>query len=252
VLDPVSTTPQAASPRPKSPAVGFKFNEVMQGFYRRGDLVNLPIRADFNAVIDDLNAFLVNPLRPVEITGKVWLTRDASASSVEYQATGTLNLLKRIDTLDAVEGLLTEWQSRPTQRSREERERDIDVLLQELQQHGSRYEMDYNLTLDGPDGPLTFAGVKKIYGGLITAAWVQTTTLEVTISDDAWTGTGKMHVHLADFLTRQLPSFTVTGTSDDVRIAWAFGRFFRFFFGALRQVYLPRVETLDPFGDRTR
>jgi hypothetical protein len=59
-----------------------------------------------------------------------------------------------------------------------------------------------------------------------------------------------MHVRLADFLARQLPSFEVTGTQDTVRIAWAFGRFFRFFFGTLRQIYLPRLEILNPFGDR--
>jgi hypothetical protein len=60
-----------------------------------------------------------------------------------------------------------------------------------------------------------------------------------------------MRVHIADFLATQLPSFTITNTDDSVRIAWAFGRFFRFFFGTLRQVYLPNLETLNPFGDRT-
>ena len=47
----------------------------------------------------------------------------------------------------------------------------------------------------------------------------------------------------------KLPSFAVTGTEDDARVAWGFERFFRFFFGTLRQVYLPNAQLLDPFGD---
>ena len=112
--------------------------------------------------------------------------------------------------------------------------------------------MEYDLRLTGGGAPLMFKGVKKIHGGGGLAAWTQTTTLVFEIRDAAGgVGHGEMRVHLADFLKRQLPSFKVTGTDDDVRIAWAFGRFFRFFFGTLRQVYLPRLEMLNPFGDRT-
>jgi hypothetical protein len=59
-----------------------------------------------------------------------------------------------------------------------------------------------------------------------------------------------MHVHLADLLGTQLPSFAITGTNDPTRIAWALARFFRFFLGTLRQVYLPQLEMLDPLADR--
>jgi len=37
-----------------------------------------------------------------------------------------------------------------------------------------------------------------------------------------------------------------------VRIAWAFARFFRFFLGTLRQVYLPHLEMIDPFAEGGR
>jgi hypothetical protein len=131
----------------------------------------------------------------------------------------------------------------------------MDALLKRLVKQAQRYEMRYDLTLSGPGGPLGFSGVKRIYGNRGLDVWTETTTLEVVLTDAAQTqfGKGKMRVHLADFLRRQLPSFTVTGTrdDDDARIAWAFGRFFRFFFGTLRQVYLPQLETLNPFGDRT-
>jgi hypothetical protein len=114
--------------------------------------------------------------------------------------------------------------------------------------------MDYDLELtpkDGLGGSYQFKGVKKIYGAPGLDAWTETTTLETTLyRDNAQVGCGEMHVHLADFLGTQLPSLRITGTRDDVQIAWAFGRFFRFFLGTLRQVYLPGIQMLDPFGDK--
>jgi hypothetical protein len=37
-----------------------------------------------------------------------------------------------------------------------------------------------------------------------------------------------------------------------VRTAWAFARFFQFFLGTLRQVYLPHLGMIDPFAGRGR
>jgi choline dehydrogenase-like flavoprotein len=251
-LDPIAG-PLARAPEPRSPAVGLKFDEVMRGFYARGSFVNLPIRAEFEATIDDLNAFLVNPRRPVGITGEVFLVPSPGAAPVAYQANGTLDLLTRVDTVRALEGLFAEWQGRRASlRTTSEVEGGLEGLLRQLEKHGPRYEMDYNVTLTGPEGPLQFKGVKRVSGGSGLDAWAQTTTLEVLLSGPGGSplGKGTMHVRLADFLARQLPSFEVTGTQDTVRIAWAFGRFFRFFFGTLRQIYLPRLEILNPFGDR--
>jgi len=235
--------------------VGLKFDEVMQGFYKTGTFINLPIRCELSATIEDLNAFLADPRRPVAIAGKVFLALTPDTPLVTYDAVGSLDLLKRVDTLRAMESLFLEWQSqRTTFPNTREAQIGADALLRLLAKHASRFEMDYNLTLQGPGGPFTFTAIKTISGGPGLAAWTQTTTAAVVITHAATGqpfGTGTIHVHLADFLGRQLPSFTVTGTQDDVRIAWAFGRFFRFFFGTLRQVFLPGLEALNPFGDRT-
>jgi choline dehydrogenase-like flavoprotein len=255
ILDPIAGTPPPPAPVPVSPAVGLTFDEVMQGFYKTDKLVNLPIRAELGATIDDLSAFLVDPRRPVAIAGKVFLTLTPGTPPVAYDAVGTLDLLKRVDTVRAMESLFDEWRrQRASFPDLERAQLGADALLRLLAKHASRYEMDYNLTLQGPGGPFTFKAVKTISGGPGLAAWTQTTTAAVVITQAPTGqpfGTGTLHVHLADFLGRQLPSFTVTGTQDDVRIAWAFGRFFRFFFGTLRQVFLPGLETLNPFGDRT-
>ena len=271
VLDPIRNTPSTPSPVPDSAAVGFTFEEVMQGFYTRGADVNLAIRAELLATIDDLNAFLVNTQRPVTITGTVFLTPAPGAQAVTYDAKGTLALLRRVDTVVAVQKLFEDWMRRhgtPPKVAASAAASSavvaqvvpdigvaMDALLKRLVKQAQRYEMRYDLTLSGPGGPLGFSGVKRIYGNRGLDVWTETTTLEVVLTDAAQAqfGKGKMRVHLADFLRRQLPSFTVTGTrdDDDARIAWAFGRFFRFFFGTLRQVYLPQLETLNPFGDRT-
>ena len=257
ILDPVSQIPSGSSPAPVAPAVGLSFNEVMRGFWRTGSVVNLPVRTEFVATIPDLNAFLVDPRRGVDITGKVFLTREVGGQPVEsaYEAAGTLDLLKRIDTVRALETLFDDWRSRSGSfRGMTDPERGADALRQMLAKQAARYEMDYELLLRGPGGPFRFKAVKTISGGPGLAAWTQTTTAVVEIFDQSGTtkiGDGVLRVHLADFLGTQLPSFEVTGTQDDVRIAWAFGRFFRFFFGTLRQVFVPNLETLNPFGDRT-
>jgi choline dehydrogenase-like flavoprotein len=252
VLDPAKGLP--SSPPPLAHAVGLTFQEVMQGFYARGALVNLPIRSDFLATIDDLNVFLVDPRRPVEIKGAVTLRPAPDATPIVYTASGTLALLKRAETVRAVEELFREWlRASSAPRSMSQANVDMDWLLRRLERQAFRFEMVYDLALTGEGGPLHFNGVKRIGWKRGFSAWQETTTLEVTLTDaaNATVGHGTMHVHIADFLGTQLPSFTITGTDDSVRIAWAFGRFFRFFFGTLRQVYLPNLETLNPFGDRT-
>lgn len=265
MLDPIAGI-TASAREPRSPAVGLTFDEVMEGFYTSTGQQNLPIRAEFLATIEDLNAFLVDPRRPVEISGTVWLTR----GKVEYQAKGTLNLLKRVRSVAALGSHFTEGLERlaaldriralsPLSAAEQQAEVDahiaLESLFKRLEQQVHRYEMNYDLYLtpkNGTGGSYQFKGVKKIYGAPDRDAWTETTTLQTTLySANVEAGSGEMHVHLADLLGKQLPSLRITGTQDDVQIAWAFGRFFRFFLGTLRRVYLPRFEMLDdPFGER--
>jgi choline dehydrogenase-like flavoprotein len=250
VLDPARSLPPA--PLPVAKAVGLTFEEVMQGFFAHGGFVNLPIRSDFLATIDDLNAFLVDPRRLLTITGTVTLRTAPDAPQVSYRASGTLALLKRAETVEAVEELFKHWLDlSPALRASGRADVEMDWLLRRLERQAFRFEMVYDLTLTGTGGPLRFHGVKRIGWKRGFSVWQETTTLDVTLTALGQPfGNGRMRVHIADFLQTQLPSFTVTNTDDSVRIAWAFGRFFRFFFGTLRQVYLPHTELLNPFGDR--
>jgi choline dehydrogenase-like flavoprotein len=270
ILDPIAGI-LAPAGEPRSPALGLTFEEVMEGFYTTAGQKNLPIRAEFVATIEDLNAFLVDPRRPVSISGTVWLTPAPGQGKVAYEAKGTLDLLKRVrpvaalrshftkalGMLDALGRVRAMSPLTPSDKqAKKEAEIEMESLFKRLEQqvHLHRYEMDYDLDLTPADGmgeSYQFKGVKKIYGARGLDAWTETTTLKTTLyRAKKEVGCGEMHVHLADFLGRQLPSLRVTGTEDDIQVAWAFGRFFRFFLGTLRQVYLPRIEMLDPFGDR--
>jgi choline dehydrogenase-like flavoprotein len=269
MLDPLAAIPWPAA-EPRAPAVGLTFEEVMDGFYTAAGQENLPIRAEFVATIEDLNAFLVDPRRPANISGTVWVTPARVQEKIAYDAKGTLDLLKRVRPVAALRehfkealGMLDELAlvralppplTPSDKQAQKEAEIAIESLFKRLDQQAHRYQMDYDLTLtpkDGTGGGYQFKGVKKIYGAPGLDAWTETTTLKTTLyRANTEVGSGEMHVHLADFLARQLPSLRITGARDDVQIAWAFGRFFRFFLGTLQQVYLPGIQMLDPFGNK--
>lgn len=271
VLDPIAQITMPAR-EPDAKAIGLTFKEVMQGFYAPEPGGNLSIRADLVATIDDLSAFLVNPRRPVAVTGTVRLVPAPGRPEVEYTATGTLDLLRRVEAATALRALFDEGierlerlaglraQARSTaslEPARKDAEDAMESLLRRLEKTTHRYEMEYVLDLVPVGVAPTIdrlVGLKKIYGGPGLAPWTETTTLHLTLYDHARpTGTGEMHVHIADLLRTQLPSFQITGGGDDdVRIAWAFARFFRFFLGTLRQVYLPHLEMIDPFAGSGR
>jgi choline dehydrogenase-like flavoprotein len=271
VLDPIAQITMP-SREPDAKAIGLTFKEVMQGFYAPEAGGNLSIRADLVATIDDLSAFLVNPRRPVAVTGTVRLVPAPGQPEVEYTATGTLDLLRRVEAATALRALFDEGierldrlarlrvdaRSTPSlEPTRKDAEDAMESLLRRLEKTTHRYEMDYVLDLVPAGGAPTLdrlVGIKKIYGGPGLAPWTETTTLHITLHAGQQTvGTGEMHVHIADLLRTQLPSFRITGAGpDDVRIAWAYARFFRFFLGTLRQVYLPHLEMIDPFADRGR
>jgi hypothetical protein len=271
VLDPIAQI-RPPSSEPVAQAVGLTFTEVMQGFYARQGGGNLSIRADLIATIDDLSAFLANPRRPVAVEGTVRLVPAAGQREVEYAARGTLDLLKRVEAATALRALFDEGierldrlarlradarSARSVEPARKDAEDAMESLLRRLERTSHRYEMEYVLDLTPVAAAPRldrFVGIKKIYGGPGLAPWTQTTTLYVTLYEgERPVGSGEMHVHIADLLKTQLPSFQITGAEHDhVRIAWAFARFFRFFLGTLRQVYLPQLEMLDPFADRGR
>lgn len=266
ILDPIAgiTAPAGA---PSAPALGLTFEEVMEGFYTAAGQENQPIRADFVVTIEDLNAFLVDPRRPTNISGTVWLTPAPGRGKVAYEAKGTLNLLKRVrsvatlkshfkEALEMIEALGRVREQAPLTRSDKEAQKKAEIAVESvfkrLEQQVHRYVMDYDVDLTSKDGDsYQLKGVKKVYGAPGRDAWTETTSMKTTLyKANTKVGSGEMHVHFADFLGKELPSLRVTGALDDAQIAWAFGRFLRFYLGTLRQVYLPRIEMLDPFGDQ--
>ena len=253
ILDPIGTMPATPSPNPVAPAIGLKFEEVMRGFFSTKAADNLPIRAELAATIDDLSAFLVDPLHRIALQGTVAIGRSPGAAA--YQANGTLELLRPVRSNKAMRALFREALRvlrAPGKTPAGATAMEVEALLEALQKQAGRYEMAYELELSGPMPWTRLKGLKRVYGGPGRDAWMETTTLDVALLDAGGaTANGTMHLHIADFLARELPSFEVTGADgDEVRIAWAFARFLGFFLGTLRRVYLPGLDALDPFGSR--
>jgi cholesterol oxidase len=109
--------------------------------------------------------------------------------------------------------------------------------------------MRYFLSLKGhPE--YRIEGYKRIRddGGL--DAWRDTSTLFVKLlrqddpnGDPVIAGAGAVHVDLPGFLSRQIPSFEVTGVKEgDPRAAWAMAKFVACFFGDLQRVYSPTAS----------
>jgi hypothetical protein len=92
-------------------------------------------------------------------------------------------------------------------------------------------------------------GVKVLEDDARLDAWQDTTTLRFDIEDRAtnekkWRG--MMSLPASDFLTRQIKSFEITGTTDSDRQVWALSAFLTFFLGKLADVYLPELKRLPP------
>ena len=226
----------------------------MQGFCSAAGDDDVPIRMKIAATIGDLSAFLVDPLHRIALEGTVTIGRSPDAA--EYRASGTLELFRPVSSNKAMRALFREALRvlrTPGAARNPAAAMEVEALLDALKRQTRRYEMAYELELHGP-GPWTrLSGLKKVYGAPGRDVWTETSVLEIALlgAHGVPKAAGSMHLHIADFLAHELPSFQVTGADgDEVRIAWAFGRFLGFFLGTLRQVYLPGIDSLDPFGPR--
>src|SRR5262249_16320246 len=95
-------------------------------------------------------------------------------------------------------------------------------------------------------------GYKRIREEAGLGAWRDTSSLHIRLYKPRPTlngaaaiqGAGIVHLDLFDFLYRQLPSVTISGTNDPARITWATARFATFFFGSLQRISMPGVGSL--------
>jgi len=236
VLKPPSHKARISNPE----LVGLEFNEVMTGFwmelerstppamkvaqlsesplasYLACELKGRQTRQRFSLAlkcrVPDVEAFLADATRPVDLSGTIQFVTDTTDR--EGVCGGLMNLL-----------------TEPSGDRREISYRLIGVLPQ---------------TTPSPEQPLCLVGWKRIQASPGLDAWMAGTTLYT----DVWTGNplchrrGIMRLSLADFLTGELPSMKVTGTSDPARIAWTLSRFVAFFFGSFQRVYMPELDHL--------
>jgi choline dehydrogenase-like flavoprotein len=108
--------------------------------------------------------------------------------------------------------------------------------------------MRYKLgLLDRGQKKYSLNGLKVLHDQPGFDVWHDTSTVYFEVSDGARWWRGIMRVPAQDFLETQLPSMTVTGTTDPARMSWALTSFYRYFAGELSQVYIRRQRDLWKF-----
>jgi choline dehydrogenase-like flavoprotein len=102
----------------------------------------------------------------------------------------------------------------------------------------------YCMHLDGPRGARRFDGLKVLRDDPHFDVWHDTTTLYFEISGGPTVERGVLRLTGQDFFGRQVQSFTIGGTSDPTREAWALAAFYKYFGSELVAIYSGRVGTM--------
>jgi choline dehydrogenase-like flavoprotein len=170
-----------------------------------GTYVQLALRCQ----VEDLEGFYLQPRPLVLISGETTI-RDRSGAKVVYSTKGALRL---------------EF----------ERERMVRMV--------------YQLQLQGAQSDLQLHGIKFLSDDAGLDSFLDLTTLYVVVSGKSNADSGPLErpgivrAPLVQFLSKQVPTFELTGAEDldAVGKLWAAARFADFFFAGLKQTYLPEL-----------
>jgi hypothetical protein len=87
-------------------------------------------------------------------------------------------------------------------------------------------------------------GRKVLHNDRGTDVWSDTATLYFELVGPGMCDYGILRLSLAEFARRQLPSMTITGTTDPARRTWALLAFYKYFASGLSEVYAARADRL--------
>jgi hypothetical protein len=261
----VLTPPRPPSHEPPIPfeseTVGVRFHESLNGYYsfteqhpkrrdaeyRRLETGGRPtqsVRLDLDVSCANLMAFMADPQHAMEVSGEIRTRLPNTQAESTYRVTGQARLLVA-----------------PIRRARyaPTAQRLANAAVGGPTPPPERF-MEYDLWVDAHPHWF-FSGYKRISDHPGFDAWRDTSSLFFTLALDPppyehrigeqggrIRAAGTVHVDLFDFLFEQVPSLTVTGTTDPSRITWATATFAGFFMGSLQRVYLPEIRPfLDTF-----
>lgn len=202
--------------RPLPPGIALSFTERMSGTVTAGTAAPAPLEFLLTITFDDLAAMFASPQHAGRIAGTV--TAPGLSASPLPVAGGAFNLL--VDDPDAV----------------------------------NTRELRYTFAMRSVEGrTLHFTGVKTVRDDPGLDAWTDTTTLAITLREGAdargpVVGTGVLTLSPTD-LAREVTTFTVTGTDNELVKLEAMARFGLFFAGRLYQTYggvLVTTGVFDP------
>jgi hypothetical protein len=103
-----------------------------------------------------------------------------------------------------------------------------------------RYHLHYGIC----DESYVLDGLKVLSDAPGFDAWHDTSTLYFRRTGPDGLQRGVLRLSIETFMRMQLPSMTITGTSDPARQSWALLAFYKYFAGELADVYMKRADAL--------
>ena len=247
-LDPLNRTDLVSVDGPASGVVGLEFDENMRGF-----VATAKTKADQPLIPD--------PGDDARLPTSTTLFVEAESDGIKRGQAIALNL--RATVLDLARLIATTAEKDPAaiglagtivvdQPGAKEPSRfTIDATKSYLRAfvHSrspipTRY-FRYHLEFEVLGRPLVFEGVKILRDAPGFDVWIDTSTLffeirEPHAGDPIQRGVARVSLDL--FMREQLPSMTVTGTTDPIRRSWALAAYYKHFAGELAAVYGKRAQ----------
>jgi cholesterol oxidase len=250
----------------KSPALGLRFRESMQGFYqptssapttepgyRRCETEGrpgYPVELTLDVTTEDLATFFEDPTHELRIAGDIAIRLPHDERARTRRVTGRLELMVPPHKPYGIS--LTEPDRLRAQRFAGQ---DYSTRVGPPPENDERLMRYWVAFADEAGQNWLLRGYKRVRDDPGIDAWRDTASLFVQLlgpsnrpypqrvaQDDSICGAGVVHADVTGFLFKQLRSIEVLGTEDPARIVWATAKFAAFFFGALQRIYLPEIQ----------
>jgi cholesterol oxidase len=247
-LDPLNRTDLVTVHAPEAGVVGLEFKEQMKGFFAVADPASTPIderlresrtqftKAENDGIRSGTTVFLKLHATIGDLARLIATTTDGDPAPIALS--GAIVLDEATDVLDE------QKKKKPPSFEIDAEKSFLQAFVQSPASVPTRY-FKYHLEFRDHQGPCLFTGIKILRDEPGFDVWSDTSTLYFEIRGSIGVGPiqrGVARVSLDLFMREQLPSMTVTGTTDPIRRSWALAAYYKHFAGELGAVYGKRAQ----------